>query len=141
MHKRVRAVIREENRYLFIHRIKGDKEYWVVPGGGVEEDDATLAAALKRECVEELGVEVEVGEFFAKTYFELDGVEQEQHIFHCRITGGVVGTGQGPEYQPDGGYEGSYEPVWLHKEELRDKHILPEEVKHIIIKDLDEDRP
>lgn len=141
MHKRVRAIICEEDRYLFIHRRNAAREYWVFPGGGVEEYDADLTAALRRECREELGVEVEVGEFFTKTYFELDGVPQEQYIFHCRIAGGVLGTGQGPEFQPDSGYEGSYELEWVHKSEMREKPILPEEVKHIIIKDLDENHP
>ena len=128
MQKRVRAIISEEDRFLFIHRIKGEKEYWVIPGGGVEEEDEDLAAALRRECLEELGVEVEVGEFFTKTYFEMDGEEQEQHIFRCRILDGEVGTGEGPEYQAGSGYEGSFEPMWLHRTELEGKIIFPEEI-------------
>lgn len=118
----------EEDRFLFIHRIKEDREYWVFPGGGVEEEDESLEAALIRECEEELGVQVEVGEFFTKTYFEMDGEEQEQHIFHCRIVGGEIGTGTGPEYQTGTGYEGSFEPTWVHKDEMEGKYILPGEV-------------
>lgn len=132
MKKRVRAIISEEDRYLFIHRIKGEKEYWVFPGGGVEEDDESLEAALRRECEEELGVQVEVGEFCTKTYFEMDGEEWEQHIYYCTILSGVVGTGTGPEYQEDSGYEGSFEPTWVHRMEFEGKYILPGEVADLI---------
>lgn len=135
MQKRVRAIICEEDRYLFIHRVREDKEYWVFPGGGVEDDDASLEAALIRECEEELGVQIEVGELFTKTYFVMDGEEQEQHIYFCTIISGDIGTGQGPEFQEDTGYEGSFEAEWVHIAEMKDKYILPEEVKDMLIGD------
>lgn len=133
MQKRVRAIICEEDRYLFIHRVREDKEYWVFPGGGVEDDDVSLESALIRECEEELGVQVEVGELFTKTYFVMDGEEQEQHIYYCKIRSGDVGTGQGPEFQEGTGYEGSFEVEWVHIAEMKDKRVLPEEVKDILL--------
>ena len=135
MQKRVRAIICEGDKYLFIHRVREDREYWVFPGGGVEAEDATLESALIRECEEELGVLVEVGELFTKTYFTMDGEEQEQHIYFCSIVSGEIGTGQGPEYQEGTGYEGSFEVEWVHITEMKDKHILPEEVKDILLGD------
>ena len=95
MKKRVRAVIIEEGKILLMHRVVGEKEYWILPGGGVEEDDADLESALIRECEEELGVRVEVGEFFTNSYFDMDGETWEQHIYHCRIVDGELGSGQG----------------------------------------------
>jgi 8-oxo-dGTP pyrophosphatase MutT (NUDIX family) len=132
MKKRVRAIISEGEKYLFIHRIKGDKEYWVIPGGGVEDEDASLEAALVRECEEELGVQIEVGEFCMNTYFEMDGETHEQHIFHCRILGGELGSGQGPEFQEGSGYEGSFVPEWVHRQELEGKYILPQELRKLL---------
>jgi 8-oxo-dGTP pyrophosphatase MutT (NUDIX family) len=136
MRKRVRAIIIEEDKILLMHRVVGEREYWIFPGGGVEDNDADLEAALIRECEEELGVQVEVGEFFANSYFELDGETWEQHIFRCKIIGGELGTGQGPEYQEGSGYEGSFEVEWVHKSEMKDKYILPQEVKDKIIEDI-----
>lgn len=133
MGKRVRAIIAEEDKVLFIHRVTHGKEYWVLPGGGVEKYDADLESALIRECEEELGVDVEVGDFYMNTYFEMNGEEQEQHIFFCKVVSGELGTGQGPEYQPDSGYEGTYEIEWVSLLDLEDKNILPEEIKYKFI--------
>ncbi len=133
MRQRVRAIISDGEKYLFIRRVVDEREYWVFPGGGVEDGDADLVSALRRECLEELGVEVEVGEFFMKSYFDLDGESQEQHIFHCRILRGDPGTGTGPEYQEGTGYRGSFEVVWVHKSELAGKEILPEEVMGMLV--------
>ncbi len=60
---RVRAIIIVVGSILLIHRIKGGREYWVFPGGGVEEYDQSPIHALQRECLEEIGVEVLVAIF------------------------------------------------------------------------------
>src|SRR3989344_5924029 len=56
---RVRSVIVKEEKLLLIERVKSGKEtYYVFPGGGVERSDSNPEEALKRECREELGLEV-----------------------------------------------------------------------------------
>lgn len=55
--KRVGAVIRRGDMVLLIHRHKNGEEYWVLPGGGVE-DEETLEEALRREVMEETSLEV-----------------------------------------------------------------------------------
>jgi len=140
MRQRVRALIIEDEKILFIHRIVEGREYWVIPGGGVEDDDMDLFASLRRECMEELGVEVDIGELFMESFFKLQDEDQHQHIFRCRISGGELGTGIGPEYQEDGGYAGSFEIEWLHRSEIGERPVLPEELKNKIC-EIYEDRP
>ena len=58
---------------------------WEFPGGKLETSDADLAACLQREIIEELGVEVEVGESFgiykhAYTHFRV-----RLHAFLCQL--------------------------------------------------------
>jgi 8-oxo-dGTP diphosphatase len=52
---RVSALIRWQNRVLLCRQEKPGKEYWLLPGGGVEGGE-TLDEALRRELGEELGL-------------------------------------------------------------------------------------
>ncbi|MEK9147322.1 MAG: NUDIX domain-containing protein [Patescibacteria group bacterium] len=86
MKKRVRAIIKKGNAILLIHRIKKGKEYWVFPGGGIEESDTNKETALIRECKEELGVNVQVGKLFAASDFISDN-EKKCEYFYKLIKG------------------------------------------------------
>lgn len=54
---RVSAIIISNNKILLIHRKKEGREYWVFPGGGVEEGE-TNEQALIREVKEETNLDV-----------------------------------------------------------------------------------
>jgi len=54
---RAAGIIIEDGKILLIHRFRGGKEYWVIPGGSVEEGE-TIKQALGRELSEELAIQV-----------------------------------------------------------------------------------
>ena len=56
---RVSALLRWNDGLLLCRHEKPGKEYWLLPGGGVDVGE-TLIEALRRELREELGIETDV---------------------------------------------------------------------------------
>ena len=57
--------------------------------GGKQEKGESLPEALRRECMEELGVTVEVGECFGETLFNYPDITVRLTLFHCSIPEGT----------------------------------------------------
>lgn len=133
--QRVRAIIIKDGKVLLMHRVKNGLEYWAFPGGAIDETDRTPEEALKRECLEELGVEVEVLDFFMETKSRAPTALGEiEHFYNCKIISGIVGTGTGPEFSGrDIDKYGTYEVEWLLLNTIKDKNVWPIEVRDKII--------
>jgi 8-oxo-dGTP pyrophosphatase MutT (NUDIX family) len=107
-----RAIILDGNRLVLIKRTKpGLAPYWLTPGGGVEDGDAGIIAALHREIDEELGGKIidPVPAFVDTTEHIADdgshGVKV-QYFFVCRLESMDLSRRHGPEIeQPTGDYE------------------------------------
>jgi ADP-ribose pyrophosphatase YjhB (NUDIX family) len=56
---RVSAILLWQGRVLLCRQEKPGKEYWLLPGGGVDVGES-LIEALRRELREELGIEADV---------------------------------------------------------------------------------
>lgn len=135
MKTRVRALIVQEGAILLIHRIKKGEEYYVFPGGGVEEGES-VEDALVREGTEELGVLLDMGEQYACHSLDLPEADKQQELFfRCTILSGTLGTGTGPEFQSGTGYEGMYALEWVPISDLANRKILPEAIKQKIIQE------
>lgn len=133
--ERVRAIIINSNKILLINRIKNDDSYWVIPGGRVEPDESH-EQAIKRECIEELGIETQIKKLFLRRISDKPGMEGQHEFFYlCSMVGGKVGTGEGPEFQPGAQYKGEYRISWVDFKKLSDINLKPQEVKDKIIKE------
>ncbi|WP_128895691.1 NUDIX hydrolase [Longirhabdus pacifica] len=73
-------LFRKENEQNVIAIIRTSRNQFFLPGGGIE-DNETHEACLKRETIEEVGMEVEVGNFIgcAERYF-YSTTEQKYYI-------------------------------------------------------------
>ena len=88
-----KAIIVRNNAILTISKIDHHGTYYILPGGGQHHGES-LIEAVKRECYEELGIHVKVGDVrFIRDYIsdhhefaEFDkGVHQLEIMFECTI--------------------------------------------------------
>ncbi len=82
------AVIEEDSAFLLTRRLEGTHlaGTWEFPGGKCEPDESH-EACLRRELMEELGVDAEVGdEIFAITH-AYSGRTVELHFRQCTLKG------------------------------------------------------
>ncbi|HTH92933.1 MAG TPA: NUDIX domain-containing protein [Candidatus Paceibacterota bacterium] len=112
--KAVRAiVIDQEDNLGLIHITNSDRQYYELPGGGVEEGES-LEQACIRECKEEIGCVVEIVRELGMTREYRKKLERinESYCFVVKVVG-EKGLPELTEKEKALGVE----PVWFSKEE------------------------
>lgn len=86
----VAAIIRRGNKVFATAKGYGEhKGWWEFPGGKIEPGE-TPKEALKREIMEELAVEIEVGELLDTVEYSYPKFHLSMDCFWARITGGKI---------------------------------------------------
>ena len=133
MGKRVssRAIIIENDKILVMFRRKIKegkvKEYYVIPGGGKEENE-TLEENVKRELFEEMNIKIGILGYLGK-YESENTVE---HYFHCNIIKGVprLGGEEKERMTKDNYYEIRFEKL----DDLKKLELVAEEKVYMALK-------
>lgn len=122
------AIIIRNNKVLLIHRKKPGQEYWVFPGGGVE-DGETPEQALVREVKEETNLDVKSFKPAFECVFNGDGV---MHPFYfCDVNGGKVEIiGEEKDINSENDF---YHLEWINISAISDMNVVPTEAKRIIL--------
>ncbi|PWB72723.1 MAG: DNA mismatch repair protein MutT [Anaerolineales bacterium] len=132
---RIRAgvVLIEDDRVALIERHRAGLDYYVFPGGGVDEGETQEQAAI-REALEELGVEVAIRQKVAVIHFG----QSTQVYFLVERVGGEFGTGAGEEFtdsDPEDPQEGIYIPIWMPIDDLsQHEKVYPADVAKMLLK-------
>ena len=135
---RVRAgiVLIKENKVALIERHRAGLDYFVFPGGGVDEGETPEQAAI-RETMEELGIEVVIKQKVAEINL---GPKSRQIYFLVEHVSGEFGTGTGEEFtdsDPNDPDEGIYVPIWMLIDELpRHINIYPVDLAKLVVKSM-----
>ncbi|MBM2820380.1 MAG: ADP-ribose pyrophosphatase [Candidatus Berkelbacteria bacterium] len=110
--KAVRAIVFDDNKKIVLLNV-AKKNYHKLPGGGVKNKENDLEA-LKRECLEEIGCNVEVKQELGIIKEFRDGFKQEQDSY-CFLAK-VFGPKGEPQFTAKELSQG-FEPVWVANEE------------------------
>ena len=134
----VRVVILDkENRILMVKQHHDEKDIWMVPGGGIEEGESSMAAAV-REMKDETGLDVEIDRLIWHTEEVSARGQRFVNFFMGRIKGGELTLGADPEF--DNEHQVLREVRFMSREEIAQvEHRYPEYLRDEFWRFLDED--
>ena len=132
MRTRAGIVLIEDDKVALIERHRAGMDYFVFPGGGVDDGETPEQGAV-REAFEELGIQVAIKKTVAVIHFD----QSTQVYYLVEQVGGEFGTGTGEEFtdsDPEDPEEGIYIPIWMPIDELlKHEKVFPESVVKILL--------
>lgn len=113
----VRGLIEVDNKLAVLFRRKNGKEYYSVPGGGIEKGE-TKESALHRELFEELNINVEINKYL----FTYETKKQIEYFYLCKyISGSFTLNGEEKDRNCDTNF---YEPTFISIKDINNFDIL-----------------
>ena len=128
-----KAIIVEDGHLLTVKMRDPEGIWYALPGGGQHWAEP-LHEALRRECLEELGVEIEIGPLrFVRDYIadnhEFADEDSGQHgvelMFVCKIVRGEPGRGTDPD-------PGQLGLEWLPVDTLEEHRLYPKSLRPLV---------
>lgn len=117
----------ENDSVLMIHRQRDGKEYYIVPGGGVEDGETVIEAAY-READEETGLEIELGPLLWKRPFSTPAqngkvIDQIEYAYLITQFNGTLQL-RGPEFHRQS-ETNVYRLEWMSLSEFPNRIVYP----------------
>ena len=129
-----KAIIIRDGKLLTIRKRDGEHEFFVLPGGG-QRAGTCVRETLERECTEELGVEVAVGDLlFVREYIGGNHEFAEKHpdahllnlYFACELKGDPADISPAEPDRLQVGVD------WLPLDRLSDYPLYPAALKRLL---------
>lgn len=125
--ERARVLLVRDDRIALIERHRFGEQYYVTPGGEVE-DGETVEQAAVREGTEELGLDVRP----LRKVFVLDGTaigRGRHHYFLCESDGTEFGPMTGPE---TAAADNVYNRLWVPLADVHRLQLRPERLRRLL---------
>ena len=129
-----KAIIIHDGKLLAMHHRDSDGDYHILPGGG-QRNGETLISTLERECMEEAGVKVMVGDVIYIREYIADnhefsahkpGFHQVEIMFQCQLLdSSEIGKGTHMD-------EWQIGVTWLPLDELDQHRLYPTILRKIL---------
>jgi ADP-ribose pyrophosphatase YjhB (NUDIX family) len=127
---RVAGIILRDNKILLMKCKTTDKEYYICPGGRLEEDES-LEEAVKRELEEECSLDVEV----VQKLYHLEVKEASDHfVYLCKAK---TFEAKISDFEMTNLSENfNHVPLWIDIDKINDLLIYPIEISELILSDI-----
>jgi ADP-ribose pyrophosphatase YjhB (NUDIX family) len=127
-------LIDDQDQLVLIRRTRPGREtYWTTAGGGVEETDLSVEAAMHREIAEELGAIATAGPRVFLVSRHTERGLTVQHYFLARLLSLDPAIRNGPEFLDPARGAYDVERVDLHSGALSRLDLWPHELKEFIL--------
>ena len=126
---RATALVCKDDKVLMIHRLRDGNDYYVLPGGHVE-DNEPVEVAVMRELKEETSIEVKLGKKLC-SFLDRDG--RTHHIYICDYISGTPRLAKGVMELDRTSKNNTYTPVWFDINKIQDISVWPEEEREILL--------
>lgn len=128
--ERAVAVIIDDGKILIIHRFKSGEEYYVFPGGGVENNEPVEEAVI-REAKEETGLDITI----AKKLWESENKGRKEHFFLVDKFSGELRSGIGGPEESTQSADNVYRLEWLPLSDIKNVRLFPEPMKEKVLEE------
>lgn len=136
MNKRAGAIIIKDGKILLIHRFMKDwGEYWVFPGGGVDEGE-TIEQAMVREVMEELSLTVTESKLLFDVFnpFTMGNHFPPRQEYYFLITGFTGEVKLGGSEAEEMSEDNQYYPTWVDLAQIKEmENLQPDVVREKVI--------
>jgi 8-oxo-dGTP diphosphatase len=134
MAERAAAIIISKRHILLIHRIRTGQDYYVFPGGRIEEGESAEQACV-REVLEETGLNIA----WLQPAFDHALPTRMAHYFFVQVHPGTMTLG-GPEVEKQSS-DNRYVHEWVLLSRLGGINLHPAAVRDAIVRVIAEDGP
>lgn len=120
-----RVIIKDNDKILLVKNPR--KDFWYVPGGGMEESEDIYNCAV-REAKEETGLNIELGNMlYAQELYDSEtNIIHFEIFFLASLKPGEVFNHRHKDTDPDG----VTDIKWFSKEDLQNIAVYPERLKN-----------
>jgi 8-oxo-dGTP diphosphatase len=123
---RATAIIIRNGKLLLVHRQKPGRDYYTLPGGGVEFDESFEEACI-REVREETGLKVRALQLVYR-YITLEK-EENYYLTQVTLAEPVLGGSEAKRQSP----ENSYELIWADAVQVESLNFIPEAARRVCL--------
>lgn len=126
------AIVIKQDKLLVMFRRNEGKEYFTLPGGGIEPNESAEQATV-REIEEETTLKVKVERQLYEHHYDDNS---NQYFFLCKYISGQPKLSKNAPERKDS-IKNVYKPMWLSLDKIKNTLLYPLEIRDWIIQDLE----